>query len=40
MPLSIETDPMSDPRPVLADTDAAGLGTRALERNARRFLGL
>jgi aminocarboxymuconate-semialdehyde decarboxylase len=30
LPLSIETDAMSDPRRVLADADAAGLGTRVL----------
>lgn len=30
LPLYIETDAMTDPRRVLADTDAAGLGTRVL----------
>ncbi|GAB7068967.1 amidohydrolase family protein [Mycolicibacterium hodleri] len=30
LPLYIETDAMTDPRRVLADTDAAGLGTRVI----------
>jgi len=30
LPLSIETEAMTDPRRVLADTDAAGLGTRVI----------
>lgn len=30
LPLSIETDAMSDPDRVLADTDAAGLGSRVI----------